>query len=119
MDTPIRKLFDPASLPARDAYGWVTHPDLTRFYDHDAADDLIYIKGLKEAGWQSESTHLEYDDRAESQVVQNAYFEEGEMDVTAWNPPKPTGEGWLLAGIWEAEDGPCAFWVRPQPQEAA
>jgi hypothetical protein len=37
----------------------------------------------------------------------------GDNDISAWNPTKPEGDGWNLAGIFEHDEGPFAVFARP------
>ena len=32
----------------------------------------------------------------------------------AGEPKAPEGEGWFLLGLWDTEDGPFAWYVRPK-----
>lgn len=109
MDNPIRKLFDPAALPPRDEDGTTVHPDLERFYD-GTADDEGYIDSriLRDAGWDFCVIQFEYDAPKE---IADIFYADGETWAT-WEPSIPHGNGWLLAGIWDAEDGPIAYYVR-------
>lgn len=43
-----------------------------------------------------------------------SYFEEGDTNISAWEPTKPNGDGWFIAGIEDNEDGPICMWVRPK-----
>ena len=36
--------------------------------------------------------------------------------VAEWSPT-PQGDGWILVGIWDTEDGAQACFVKPQSQE--
>jgi hypothetical protein len=109
MDESIRKLFDPSALPARGELGEVAHPDLQRF--NVERDDELYVDtaALVAAGWEYRTVTL---DSSSDPAANDRYFEEGDPDFSAWKPEAPEG-GWLLAGMWEAEDcGPLAFYVR-------
>lgn len=43
-----------------------------------------------------------------------SYFEEGDTNVSAWEPTKPDGDGWFIVWIADNEDGPICMWVRPK-----
>ncbi|EPW8795990.1 hypothetical protein ACWQOS_000818 [Morganella morganii] len=43
-----------------------------------------------------------------------SYFEEGDPNISAWEPKKPDGDGWFIAWIAGNEDGPVCMWVRPK-----
>ncbi|NII53543.1 hypothetical protein [Luteibacter sp. SG786] len=109
MDQPIRKLFDPSALPPRDEMGHVEHPDLDRFMTDRDDEAFVDAEALKNAGFEYCFVHL---DGSDDQAANDRYFEEGDPDFSAWTPETPEG-GWLLAGMWEAEEwGPVAFYVR-------
>ncbi|SEO64201.1 hypothetical protein SAMN02800692_1558 [Luteibacter sp. UNC138MFCol5.1] len=109
MDLPIRKLFDPAALPARDDMGCVEHPDLDRFLTDKDGEGYLDTSALDAAGFDRQFVHLESSD---DQAAIDRYFEQGDPDFSGWTPQTPEG-GWLLAGMWETEDwGPVAFYVR-------
>ena len=38
---------------------------------------------------------------------------EGNEDISAWNPPRPEGDNWILVMVCEHDEGPFALWVRP------
>lgn len=58
-----------------------------------------------------EITFVEFEHDA-PEKLQDAWYENGEANCSAWHPSKPDGDGWTLVGIWYAEDGPLAFYVR-------
>lgn len=61
------------------------------------------------AGWEHCFLELEYSD---DQAANDRYFKKGDPDFSGWNPEPPEG-AWLLASMWESEDGgPVAFYVR-------
>jgi len=110
MDTPIRKLFDPAVMPPRDEDGMCCHPDLlTDRWNMDDNDEAYDRAKFAEAGFEVTFVWFETDAPAE-QV--DRYAEIGDPDVSYWTPTPPGGEGWMLCGIWDTEDMPVAFYVR-------
>jgi hypothetical protein len=38
--------------------------------------------------------------------------------IREWEPTKPQGEGWFLAGIYDTEDGPYACFTREKQRSA-
>lgn len=43
---------------------------------------------------------------------------EGDNNISDWNPTKPEGDGWFLAGIFNGnEDTPFAVWARPAAEK--
>lgn len=99
-------LFDPARMPYRDAFGFVTHPDLDLFstdaelYDEDA---------LARSGFALAAVSAE-DDAPE---LLTAYESHDEYALARWEPTLPEGDGWRLVGIFDTEAGPLAHFVRP------
>ena len=53
---------------------------------------------------------LEGDDAPAAKEVQKRY-NEGDLDVLAWEPQAPAGDGWWLGSIHETEDGVVALWL--------
>lgn len=47
-----------------------------------------------------------------SHEQQERYDEGNSPDCSYWTPSRPEGEGWLLAAIYDTEDGPVALYVR-------
>src|SRR3954465_13984989 len=81
MDESIRKMFDPAHLPARGELGDVAHPDLQRF--NVERDDELYVDtaALVAAGWEYRTVTL---DSSNDPAANDRYFEEGDPDFSAW-----------------------------------
>lgn len=110
MDTSIRKLFDPAVLPPRDAEGFCCHPDLqSDRWNLDGSEEIYDRAKFAAAGFEIEFIEFEHDATEE---LSQAWFEGDSADISSWTPSPPSGDGWILAGIWDAEDGPIAFYVR-------
>ncbi|WP_036114553.1 MULTISPECIES: hypothetical protein [Luteibacter] len=113
MDTPIQPihLFEQARLPARDAKGWVEHPDLARFHAVPLRDDEGFVDAqrLKEAGLTYMWVEFESD---APDAVRDAYDANPAAGAPSWGPTPPT-DRCLLAGIWECEFGPVAYFVFP------
>lgn len=109
MDQPIRKLFDPALMPTRDAQGFASHPDM----DYDRWEHPVlggeYFDTLALALAGYAWSHRNMDAHVDGAGM-DQYFEE--CDCSSWNPPDRTAEGWHIASIYDTEDGPVAFYVR-------
>jgi len=105
-------LFDPARLPPRDECGMTFHPDLEdeRWEHPDLGEEYLSSEAILAAGFESRQVMLEYDDASEE--VRDRYYNGGDGGVPDWNPTSPEGEGWILVGIWDTEDSPCAMFVR-------
>lgn len=54
------------------------------------------------------------DDSAAKEVMAN--WLGGDTDISAWNPPAPEGDGWILSAICDHDEGPFAVWARPVPK---
>lgn len=105
----MAELFAADKLPARDENGWCTHPDLPEWDESESGADV-----LARIGYEGDWVFMDGD--ADEKLV-DAYFEDGEPSCAAWTPTKPEGDGWLLVGIWDTEDGPVALFVRPTPRQ--
>lgn len=114
MDLPIRKLFDPAVMPARDEDGMCCHPDLLGDrWNRDDNEEAFDPAKFHAAGF--EFTYVEFEFDAPEPLLES-WFEDGSGDCSAWQPSTPDeGAGWMLTGIWDTEDGPIAFYVREIP----
>lgn len=102
---PAERTFDASRLPARDADGHVQHPDM----DGIGEEEFDFGPQLRAIGWESTTTSFEHDADA---AMRERYDEQNSPDCSYWTPTPPTGEGWLLAAIYDTEDGPVALYVR-------
>jgi hypothetical protein len=113
-------LFRDDRLPARDADGYFSHPDLDAFCTaHDGVtlrspDDegIISDKLLLAVGFESRFIELG-DDVDEDHPAYVRYFDAGGTGIHDWAPTVPEGDGWKHVGSWDTEDGPVAMFVRP------
>jgi hypothetical protein len=100
-----------AATVERDALGFWTHPD---FFE-PANGNEFGVEGEFDA-WKALNrvtgaiSWMECEENAEE--LQAAY-DAGDCDLSMWQPTPPAGEGWFLASIHEAEDGPVCYWLRP------
>ena len=103
--TDTGPLFDPARLPQPCDMGFFMHPDVP---DCDEDQDITPL--LAALGYEAGFRSMESDaaDLAELRV-----FHEDETAPARWTPTPPAGEGWLLAGKYDTEDGAFALFVRP------
>lgn len=99
------RTFDAARLPARDEDGHVQHPDM----DGIGWDEFNMGPQLRALGWQSTTVCFESD---ADDATQARYDEGNSPDCSYWTPTPPKGTGWLLAAIYDTEDGPVALFVR-------
>lgn len=95
--------FGPDRLPARDERGFCIHPDMP-----DGDEDIDQDLQMAVLGLETGYVHMEMD----SQELADAYMENPEV-CARWEPSRPQGEGWMLACIYDSEDGPVAMYVRP------
>ena len=96
-------MFEPERLPPRDADGFTAHPDLPEWGENEPGSPI-----LAALGFDSRFVLMENDG---SDEVNDEYFERG-GSYAGWTPTSP-GDGWVLAGVWDTEDGPQACFVRP------
>jgi len=109
MDTPIRKLFDPAVMPPRGEDGMCCHPDLqSDRWNMDDNEEAFDRAKFAAAGYEITFVWFETDGTEE----EHERFMDDGCDVSFWTPTPPAGEGWLFCGIWDTEDMPVAFYVR-------
>lgn len=90
----------------RDAHGYWTHPDLPDF--HSDPDRFHQWRDAQQL--EQRSVWLEAEALDHPACV--SYFVAGDPDITDWEPPVSEGEGWFLIGLWDAEDGPVAWFAR-------
>lgn len=104
-DLGYERNFEAARLPARDEYGHVQHPDM----DGIGWDEFDMGPQLRAIGWQSKTVAFEDDASSEAQ---DRYSDSNSPDCSYWTPTPPEGASWLLAAIYDTEDGPVALFVR-------
>jgi hypothetical protein len=110
-DTPETPLFDPARLPVPDdKTGYFYHPDIP---DDDDNESYDVAKALNVLGFEWKTAEFEFD--APEELIED-YYERDDLTATArWAPTVPDGEGWMLVGKGDADDGPWALFVRRKP----
>lgn len=104
-DLGYERNFEAARLPARDENGHVQHPDMEGI----GWDEFDMQPQLRAIGWASTAVSFESDASDEAQA---RYDEGNSPDCSYWTPSRPAGDGWLLAAIYDTEDGPVAMFVR-------
>ncbi|MDR3446008.1 hypothetical protein [Dyella sp.] len=102
-------LFDPATLPARDQYGFTWHPDLDERFQHDEFEEYLDTAKLRAFGLEYDTIEFEYD---APEALQQDFADTGEARAAAWTPTQPSGDSWRIAAIYGSEDGPVALFVR-------
>ena len=74
-------------------------------------------------GYWTHPAHPEFgegqDAEAEDHPAVVAYWgDAGDSNISAWEPPRPEGEGWSILSIHDTEDwGPVCVWVRHAAQQ--
>ena len=99
------KLYDPARIVRDPESGMFFHPDLPV-----RADELDCTPEIHAQGFELHTVFGDFDWHPET-----GYW----AAMRAWEPEAPAGEGWLLAGIADSEDGPVAWFVRPLERGAS
>lgn len=97
--------FEVARLGMRDENGHVQHPDM----DGIGWDEFDMGTQLRALGWQSKTVSFEAD---ADEDAQDRYSNSDSPDCSYWTPNAPEGAGWLMAAIYDTEDGPVALFVR-------
>ena len=87
----------------RDEHGYWLHPDLedipvdTPLGEHPAAEGMEL------------AFRLLHPDEGE---VADRYFRQGAIDISAWEPAPPAGDGWFIVAIYDTEEGACCAFAR-------
>lgn len=91
--------------PARDEDGMCVHSALMQTDDEANVLLLLAAYGIRGALVGMED---------DAPALYEAYSESGNADCSAWTPTPPAGDGWLLLGVWDTEDGPYALFGREE-----
>jgi hypothetical protein len=106
-DLGHERTFATDRLPQRQADGSVWHPDMDGIGD----DEYDMRPQLRALGWNCDSVSLE-DDGSLDDAARERYYESGDGHFSFWTPTFPEGDGWLLAAMYDTEDGPTALFVK-------
>lgn len=96
----------------RDQDGYFIHPDLLHFWmvtmgEAEHCTDEQWASLEAQAGIKTTIYRLENENIDHPAYV--SYFDNGNLDITAWDPsPEP---GWWLLEIGDSEDGPYAVYA--------
>lgn len=97
-----------AALIARDKYGFWTHPDLPSF---DEGEGAKYRAGVELQ--QIKVRRVDMEDDAPAELTDRIM--DSDIAATAdWAPTSP-GPDWFLLAIYDAEDGPAAWFASRLP----
>ena len=99
-------MFEPERLPPRNSEGYTAHPDLPDWGENEDGEPVLAAIGY-EGSWITLDCHL---DQKEAERISET------GDHASWQPEPPEGDGWLLAAIYDHEDGPYALYVRPNAE---
>lgn len=105
-------LIQPAPVE-RDSDGYWTHPAHPAFEEGQHAEAFEWLDA------QQLETDIAYlESEAEDHPAVVAYWgDAGNSNISAWEPPRPEGEGWFVLSIHDTEDwGPVCIWVRHAAQ---
>jgi hypothetical protein len=99
-------------LGMRDTDGLIQHIDM----DGIGFDEFDMGPQLRALGWRSTTVCFDSDANDEQR---DRYSEGNSPDCSYWDPSRPEGAGWLLAAIYDTEDGPVALYVQRADVAAA
>jgi len=100
------QLIQPAEVQ-RDESGYWSHPDVPEFDEGSTSESRAWVA---EQGLELACVHLESE--SDDHPAYIAYFVNEEASCAAWEPPRPSGEGWFMLTIYDDEDGPLCWWAR-------
>lgn len=97
----------------RDSDGYWTHPAHPEFDESQNAEAAAWFKT------QQLETHIAYlESEPEDHPAALAYWGDDDPNISAWEPPRPEGDGWFILSIHDTEDwGPVCVWVRRPAQQ--
>ncbi|AUT49242.1 hypothetical protein [Achromobacter sp. AONIH1] len=98
----------------RDSDGYWTHPAHPAFEEGQHAEAFEWLDA------QQLETDIAYlESEAEDHPAVVAYWgDAGDSNISAWEPPRPEGEGWFVLSVHDTEDwGPVCVWVRHAAQQ--
>lgn len=94
----------------RDSDGFWFHVGVPNF---DEGEEEQYKAWLTNQGLVTAVKMLESED--DTYPVYVSYFDEGNANISAWEPSSPAGAGWFTISIHDTEDGPVWVWARRVP----
>lgn len=99
------------SLPiARDSDGFWFHTGVPNF---DEGEEEQYKAWLASQRLVTALKMLESED--DTHPVYVSYFDNGDPNISAWEPSAPAGDDWFTISIHDTEDGPVWVWARRVP----
>ncbi|MEX9908545.1 hypothetical protein AB7W95_17410 [Providencia rettgeri] len=97
-------------LVERDTMGYWVHSQIPETEDFNVFEEWTTKNELDYT-----LTHMDCDLGYDHSVFKS-YFEEGDINISNWEPSKPGGFGWFIGGIYETEDGPVCIWLRAESE---
>jgi hypothetical protein len=91
----------------RDSDGFWFHVGVPNF---DEDEDEQYNAWLKSQGLVTSYMMLEGENDTHPAYV--SYFDNEDVNISAWEPVPPAGDGWFTISIHDTEDGPVWVWAR-------
>lgn len=93
--------------PKRDENGFYMHPEIP--WDR-IPEEALFESYFEDWGNECIIRAIEED----SEELSERYFASNEPDCSYWEPKPPSGEGWILIGIFDSEYyGVISCWLRP------
>lgn len=100
-----------ALVVERSEDGYWTHPEYANLFgDREVISADEFRSFCKQHGIESSIVEMENDN---NQTVIDAYFEDGNQNISGWEPSMPDGEGWFVGSIHDTEDGPICVLLGP------
>lgn len=94
----------------RDNHGEWCHPQLDTFFgDREAVSGAEFDAWKVSHGIETTSENL--GDEYPKCLAYETYYEEGDPDISGWNPQAP-GNDWRTLAIYDTENGPMVIWYR-------
>ncbi|APG52626.1 TPA: hypothetical protein U2J46_003011 [Providencia stuartii] len=93
-------------LVERDSMGYWVHSQIPETEDSNVFEEWITKNELDYT-----LTHMDCDLGCDDSIYKS-YFEDGDINISNWEPSKPEGRGWFVGGIYETEDSPVCMWLR-------
>lgn len=97
-----------ATAVSRDEVGHWMHPDIPDFDGELDGGRPAWDAWKAEQNIEVVLLSLESD----NEELATRYYENEEVDIRAWQPTPPAGDGWFLLSIADTEDGPLAWFAR-------
>ncbi|EOI5723018.1 hypothetical protein ACMUBS_000588 [Cronobacter turicensis] len=99
-----------ALVVERNEDGHWTHPEYASLFgDREVISAEEFNSFCKKHGIESSLVEMESDN---NKTVIDSYFEDGNPNISAWEPSMPDGDGWFVGSIHDTEDGPICVWFR-------